>query len=396
MRIVFIADTFPPLRISGAVMMLDLVREFARQGHDPTVVVPTNPLDVPWRIERLDGVKVLRCRTPPTKDVGYLRRTINEIRLPHVLLRALQQSGLQGGRWDGVVWYSPTIFLGPMVSVLRRASRCRTYLILMDIFPKWALDIGLIRRGPVYYFFKMVEHGQYAVADTIGVQADASLPYFASWVRRPGRKTEVLQSWLADSNGTWCPLDIKATSLSGKIVFVYTGNMGVAQGLGIFLDVATRVSDSNEIGFLFVGRGTEGDQLATQARARGLTNVMFHDEIDSSAIPGLLLQCHVGIVALDPRLHTHNIPGKFLTYIRAGLPILGRINPGNELQGLVEGHRIGHVSTSNDAATLERMVRQLAFDTEGRRHMGTRARALFEARFSPVTPVRQIVAALSR
>jgi len=146
MRIVFVADTFPPLRISGAVLMRDLVREFARQGHSPVVVVPTNPLDSSWKIEQWDGVTVLRCRTPPTKDVGYVRRTINEMRLPYVLMRAMRESGLSGEKCDGVVWYSPTIFLAPIVRALHRPSQCRTYLILMDIFPKWALDMGLYRQ----------------------------------------------------------------------------------------------------------------------------------------------------------------------------------------------------------------------------------------------------------
>jgi hypothetical protein len=41
MRIALIADTFPPLRTSGAVQLRDLSREFARQGHALTVMLPT-------------------------------------------------------------------------------------------------------------------------------------------------------------------------------------------------------------------------------------------------------------------------------------------------------------------------------------------------------------------
>jgi len=46
-------------------------------------------------------------------------------------------------RWDGIIWYSPTIFLGPAVAWLKRASRCRAYLILRDLFPDWAVDAGV-------------------------------------------------------------------------------------------------------------------------------------------------------------------------------------------------------------------------------------------------------------
>src|SRR5260221_13589252 len=120
MRVAFIADTFPPLRISGAVQMRDLVLEFARQGHSATVIVPDQTLNESWRIDRTNGTTVLRCRTPPTKDIGYVRRTINEMRLPHALLRAVRASDLRREQWDGLVWYSPTIFLAPVVRVLRR------------------------------------------------------------------------------------------------------------------------------------------------------------------------------------------------------------------------------------------------------------------------------------
>ena len=60
MRIAVIADTYPPLRISGAVQMRDLVRELANQGHEPTVIVPASGLDRPWKLEEADGVTVLR------------------------------------------------------------------------------------------------------------------------------------------------------------------------------------------------------------------------------------------------------------------------------------------------------------------------------------------------
>jgi hypothetical protein len=44
------------------------------------------------------------------------------------------------------------------------------------------------------------------------------------------------------------------------------------------------------------------------------------------------LRCSVWValrgVALDPRHQTHNIPGKFLSCMQAGLPVLASINPG--------------------------------------------------------------------
>ncbi|AGX86599.1 colanic acid biosynthesis glycosyl transferase [Candidatus Symbiobacter mobilis] len=98
MRIALIADTFPPLRTSGAVQLRDLSREFVRQGHALTVLLPTPGLETLWRIDDYEGAEVLRLRASP----------------------------LSAQRWDGVVWYSPSIFHGPLAGALKCYAQIHT------------------------------------------------------------------------------------------------------------------------------------------------------------------------------------------------------------------------------------------------------------------------------
>jgi len=394
MRLIVIADAYPPVRISGAVQMRDLVKEFVLQGHEPTVVVPSPNLDSSWKIEEGDGIRVLRVRTPRTKDIGYFRRTINEMLLPYVLLRAIRNAKLSEQRWDGVIWYSPTIFLGPVVRSLRRKNNCRSYLILRDIFPEWAVDMGLMRRGIPYWFFKWIERNQYQVADTIGVQTHANLPYLSEWANKPARKLEVLQNWLSEAKVAECSIDISNSKLSNRKIFVYTGNMGVAQGMEVFIDLAVKLRNRSDIGFLFVGRGSEAAHFMEIVSRERLTNVMFHDEIEPREIPGLLAQCHVGIVALDIRHKSHNIPGKFLSYIQAGLPVLARINPGNDLEKLINKERVGRVCTGGDATVLEELTEKLLADQVESVELKSRAKLLAQRLFSSTSAVQQIVNSL--
>jgi len=156
MRIALIADTFPPLRTSGAVQLRDLSREFVQQGLALTVMLPTAGLSTPWLLEDFDGVQVLRLRSLKTKVINYVSRTINEFLMPFVMLRNLRKSPLAQERWGGVVWYAPSIFLGPIANALKKASHCKGYLIVRDIFPEWAADMGLMGRGLPYMFFKAV------------------------------------------------------------------------------------------------------------------------------------------------------------------------------------------------------------------------------------------------
>lgn len=394
MRIALIADVFPPLRSSGAVQLRDLSREFARQGHEVTVLIPAPQQEQPCVIEHWQGVRIVRLRSLQTKDIGYVRRTLAEFLMPHVMLRQLRRSALADERWDGVVWYSPTIFLGPMAKALKTISRCRGYLIVRDIFPEWAVDMGLMRRGPAYWFFKQIERYQYAAADVIGVQTDGNRGYLAEWDRRDGRRVEVLQNWLEAAADTGCSIRVGQTPLAGRKIFVYAGNMGIAQGMGILLDLARHLQPQRDIGFLFVGRGSDAQKLRQQAQALQLDNVAFFDEIDPDEIPGLYAQCHAGIVALDRRHKTHNIPGKFLSYMHAGLPVLACVNQGNDLIELIRTAQVGQVCTDYAVETLGQAAMTLMAEVATDHGLSARCQELGHRMFAPAVAVRQIVQAL--
>ena len=395
MRVALITVDYPPLRSSAAVQMRDLAREFAIQGHEPVVLVPDEGLQQAWALETLDGIQVLRVRALPTRDVSYLWRTVTEFVLPWAMLRGIRKSPFRSQRWDAIVWYSPSIFFGPLVTRLKRASRCRSYLILRDIFPEWAVDLGLLRRGFVYQVLKMIERQQHNAADIIGIQAPSNRSYLSHLDGRQGVRLQVLWNWLAPAPNDGCSIDVDSTSLAGRIIFVYAGNMGVAQGLDVLLDLAARLKDRRDIGFLFVGRGSELPRLRVIARERRLDNVLFYKEVDPGEVPGLLAQCHIGLLALDPRHKTHNIPGKFLTYVQAGLPVLARINANNDLVGLIETEGVGRVDVGASLDSLQAIAEAMADDRVGRELMSSRGRELATTLFSSATAVKQIVTALS-
>ena len=395
MRIALIADTFPPLRTSGAVQLRDLSREFARQGHSLCVLLPAAVQEELWKLEDLDGVQVLRLKAPRTKDISYVRRTLAELAMPFAMLRNLRKSPLAMERWDGVVWYAPSIFHGPLVSSLKKSSACKSYLIIRDIFPEWAVDMGLMGRGLPYRFFDAVARYQYSAADIIGVQTPGNRRYFDEWHEQLGRKLEVLQNWLDNPLQSKSSIRVNQTVLAGRKVLVYAGNMGVAQGMDILLDLAEKLRSRQDVGFLFVGRGSDAARLKAAAQFRQLDNVVFFDEIDPDEIPDLYSQCDAGIVALDPKHKSHNIPGKFLTYMQSGLPVLANINAGNDLAQLIRDERVGQVCETNRVDELLLLTEKLLDQIETDSALSARCTALFESEFTVENTVKQIVSALS-
>jgi glycosyltransferase involved in cell wall biosynthesis len=171
--------------------------------------------------------------------------------------------------------------------------------------------------------------------------------------------------------------------------------MGVAQGLDILLDLSERLRSNSSVGFLFVGRGSDYERLKGEAHARKLNNVLFFDEIHPDEIPDLCAQCDVGLVALDRRHKSHNIPGKFLTYMQCGLPVLAIINGGNDLARIIRNECVGQVCEGGEIEELLSMAEKLLDQIELDTSLSARCAALFEREFSVENAVKQVVGALT-
>jgi glycosyltransferase involved in cell wall biosynthesis len=236
---------------------------------------------------------------------------------------------------------------------------------------------------------------QYSVADVIGVQSPGNQAYFDRWRQQSGRTLEILQNWLDKPAEVRCPIRVNETSLAGRKVFVYAGNMGIAQGMDTLLDLAEKLRYRTDVGFLFVGCGSDSSRLKASANDRKLDNVLFHEEIHPDEIPDLYAQCSAGIVALDPRHKSHNIPGKFLTYMRSGLPVLANVNAGNDIARLIRDEQVGQVCESNQAGELVQLIDKLLTQIDSQAdYLPNRCRSLFEREFAVDGAVRQIVTAL--
>jgi len=315
--------------------------------------------------------------------------------MPFAMLQNFRKSPLTKESWDGVVWYSPSIFHGPLVSALKKSSDCKSYLIIRDIFPEWAVDMGLMGRGLPYRFFDAIARYQYAVADVIGVQTPGNRSYFKGRINQNHKRLEVLNNWLDRPNTVVSSIQVEKTPLAGRNILVYAGNMGVAQGIAILLDLAERFLSRHDVGFLFVGRGSATEQLKLIAAKRQLDNVLFFDEIHPDEIPDLYRQCHVGNVSLDPRHRSHNIPGKFLTYMQSGLPVLANINAGNDLAELIRREQVGQVCETYQIEDLERMTEDLLIQINSDPGLQERCLRLFEREYAVEKAVKQIISALN-
>jgi glycosyltransferase involved in cell wall biosynthesis len=287
------------------------------------------------------------------------------------------------------VFYSPTIFFGRFVSRLKAMHSCRALLILRDVFPDWAADTGVMKRGPHYWLFKAYARYQYSVADFIGIESPSNRRYFA----RADTRVQVLANWI-DLSADPPPSEALPSALSSKTVLVYAGNIGVAQDIDNLLRLGARLRDRPDCGLLFVGDGTDRSRVQAECARQGLRNVVFLPEMDPHQLRGVLRNCHIGLISLDRRLRSHNIPGKLLSYLEAGLPVLASINRGNDLQQVIESGPAGIVTWNGEDHDLYDAAIRLIDNPDERSRMSKAGRALCRDVFSSDAVAQQILATL--
>lgn len=346
MHILIIGDAYPPMRTSGAVMIGDLAQELKSRSYSVSVVVPRGSQSESVIDVIQDGVRVISIKALRTKDIPYIRRVFAEFLNPFLIWTVIAKENLfKGKSIDLVIWYSPSIFWGPLVKRIKNYWGCKAYLVLRDIFPDWAIDLDLLKSKTIAYFLKRVASYQYQQADLIGVQSPANLEYFNKKNPAFKNKAEVLWNWIRPGRERDCSIELEKTILANKRIGVYAGNIGVAQGVEYFLRIARVITENPEFGLVFIGRGAEMANLKESIAQEKIENVLFFDEIDPEEISSLYANCDFGILLLDPRHKTHNIPGKFISYLRAGMPSFGLVEEGNDLLKMVKEHQVGLLSS---------------------------------------------------
>jgi glycosyltransferase involved in cell wall biosynthesis len=397
MHIVIIGDTFPPLKTSGAVMLKHLADELIAQGDLVTVVVP-NESQTELIVESTQNqLKVFQVKAFKTKDVPYLQRLFAELSNPYLMWVRLKKSdSFLKTRVDMVIWYSPSIFWGPLVARIKRRWTCPSYLILRDIFPDWAIDLGLISKfNPISFLLKSIANYQYQQANIIGVQSPNNQRYLALHHPELNSKIRVLWNWMREQGShEKSAIKISETSLAGKEILVYAGNIGIAQGIEVFLSIIKSFQGFNNIGFLFVGRGSEMTELQQKVDSNQLKNVLFYPEITPEQIGDLYGQCSAGIIALDGRHETHNIPGKFVSYMQAGLPVFGLVNAGNDLIELVNSNYLGFIGDACNPGDLSQAAAKFIDQNLNDPNLGHRCKQLSSTLFSPKRTVIEIKSSL--
>jgi hypothetical protein len=253
------------------------------------------------------------------------------------------------------------------------------------------IDNGMLSDNSlITKYFRYFERQNYAAANKIGLMSQKNLDWFNAKYKL-NNNTEVLYNW-ASNNPTIIKDSVfrKKYHLENKVVFFYGGNIGHAQDMMNIVRLAKNMTAHPEAHFLLVGAGDEVELVQGAIDNDYMTNMTLLPSVDQETFKKMLAEFDVGLFTLDYNHVTHNFPGKLLGYMCESKPILGSINPYNDLKNIIESVNAGFIEINgNDKALYNHAVKLL--DKDERESMGKNANQLLNNTFSVQSAVNKLL-----
>lgn len=352
--------------IEDSGIYTDLLKCFRDNGHEVFAVSAREKrlgLTTECRVE--SGIHMLRVKVGNITKCGLLEKGFSMLTIGGNYKRAIERY-FPNVKFDLVIYSTPPITLAGVIRYIKHRDNARTYLLLKDIFPQNAVDLGMMSKlgvkAPIYWYFRHKEKQLYDISDNIGCMSQANVEY----VLRNNPKVDPKRIGV-------CPNSIKVIDMRAnleerdairskygiplnKTVFVYGGNLGKPQGIPFLIDCLRAESTNPNAFFLVVGDGTEYRILENYVNTEKPKNIRLEKRLPKGDYDRLVAACDVGMIFLDHRFTIPNFPSRLLSYMQSGLPVLACTDSSTDIGKTIVDGGFGWWCESSDLSCFTEAV----------------------------------------
>lgn len=345
-----------------------------------------------------NGYNVLRVRTGNYFNCNTKLEKIKTIlEMPGQFIQAAKKH-LYNIKIDLIITHTPFVSSKRVINPLKKMFQCKAHLILWDIFPQNAWDIGIIQNKFLFRFFKHQEIKMLRCYEQIWCMSNGNIDYMR--INYP-ELMNIKMGLLYNSAKIKSILTVNKSEIRAKfgyldsdIIAIFGGNMGVPQSLENILDLASLLDAKiGNAKFLFVGSGTETNKLKNIATVRCLSNVKFIDQIPRNDYENIMAIADIGLVSLDQRFTVPNFPSKTTDYFKFGIPVLASLDDcssrdyGHFLTEITNGGLFARAGNVND---LLYVYMELYSNASLRKELGTNGRRFYETELGSMNAFKKI------
>ena len=352
----------------------DLIQELTGFGDKVTILSITSDLK-PFQIKKISkkNIDLIYIGSFQLYNVNIFRKGLSILSLPFFMRRAIK--GLDLKKFEVVLYETPPITWAGIVKEIKKKNKIKSFLMLKDIFPQNAVDIGLMKKeGVIFKYFKRKEKLLYEISDYIGCMSKGNMDYILK--NNPEISQEKVYYFPNTKKDTGNrSMDFEKENLQ----FVYGGNMGLPQGVLNIAPAITYFKNDKDIEFIFVGKGTEWNKINEYFKEQ--KNVKVLESLPREEYEKLLSSCDAGFIFLDSRFTIPNYPSRTLAYLEKGIPIIAATDKNTDIRNLIQDNNVGLWSCSDDIASLIENIKIMKENKEIRKEFSKNARELFLKEF---------------
>lgn len=385
----------------------DLMRKFRNEGHCVYIVAPMQRREgKPTILTDVNGVKTLKVKTLNVQKTNIFEKGIGQVSIEYLFQRAIKKY-LGNVHFDLILYSTPPINFSNVIKYLKKLNpNALTYLLLKDIFPQNAIDLGLMSksgiRGGVYKYFRNKEVELYKISDYIGCMSPANVKYLLdhnsyidmNTVEVAPNSIEIveLSSYQVDTRTRQALLERYGLP-TNKPILIYGGNLGKPQGIPFLISCLEANIKREDCHFLIVGDGTEYGKIAAWIQSVEPKNISLYSRLPKEDYDRLVNACQVGLIFLDYRFTIPNYPSRLLSYLENKMPIIAVTDPNCDIGTIAMENGYGLWVPSNNVELFTNAVDEiLASDIKG---MGEKGFEFLRANYLIENTYRVIMAHFS-
>ena len=383
MNILFLYISLGDLKSPG--VFSDLIREFAKQGHNITVASPAKP-GMAVGLGEEAGIKVLRFKTDQlTANKSNIKKGLAYMKLiyqyPHAIKKYLGKE-----HFDVIIGHSLPPELGLIIPRLKRMFNAKFYLQLCEFIWQDSVALGFYsEKSPICRYYKWLEARLIKSADWIGCPSQGNIDFalkFHPWAKE--KDMHILNYCLYPVDTSKFSNEFREKHhLEDKFVAIYGGSINIAQKIENVINMAELSREYKDLVICIVGRGSKMEKIKADAQQRGISNILFLDFMPQMEYMSLLSTCDAGLVSLNEKLQMPNIPSKTLTLFNMRKPIVASIDYSTDYGKFLENAGAGKWSYAGDTEKFRDNLLALYNDRELCRQMGENGYRFFMENMVP-------------
>ncbi len=369
----------------------DLMREFVKDNHKVYIISPTEKRkQQPTRLIENDGYKILKLQIGNTQKTNVIEKGISTLTLESKFQKGIKDY-FSDIKFDLVIYTTPPITLQKAIEYVKKRDNAMTYLLLKDIFPQNAVDLGMMQKngvgGLLYKYFKSKEKRLYELSDYIGCMSQANVEFLLT------QNPEISPHIVEVCPNSIEPKAIKKVQQKVKIikekykipydrtVFIYGGNLGKPQGIDFLIECLKANKDNEQVYFVIAGSGTEFNKLKEFFDREKIMNSQLFAQLPKEDYEILANSCDVGLIFLDKRFTIPNFPSRLLSYMQASMPVLAATDVNTDIGQVIEKGKFGLWCESSSVEQFNYNLQQLS-NMALRKEMGVNARNYLETHYT--------------